>query len=303
MNAARRETLFGVPLYGQHPAALLGRILLPLLPSEYISRCKNTMLLPAGQCSWLERIVKLGLHHRSYALDAKSVEPFSGKALWAGSSGKEWHHFKAEEYKRTGEPEEYIRFRKQLVEGIKQLACLQEFEELWEIGTGNGILLHHLEKELPEIPSFVGIDINAEQIETNRAGSTSLGTSFIHADAQEYIRDKCPHKVLFVLYGTLEYFTKEEIVALLETIASCGSSCGIAFAEPVNTTNQKVTESRPRGYLAYSHDYQKLLRDAGYLCHFEKSNSLSASDSNYQMLVISALAPPRALLAKNGEAA
>ena len=154
-----------------------------------------------------------------------------------------------------------------LAEAVENLLAHESFHTLCEIGCGSGVVLAHFASRLPGITRFVGIDLNAAQIERNTqafAGDPRL--EFVAGDAFDWISQHArPGMAYFVYGGVLEYFTQARLQALLELIARQSPVC-IALAEPLAKDHDIDAEpvSRPHGFeLSNSHPYPRLMTDAG----------------------------------------
>ncbi len=142
-------------------------------------------------------------------------------------------------------------------------------KKLIEIGCGDGTILNHLSKDFKSIPSFIGLDINDEQIELNSIKyKQNTALSFIADDALDFIRlIKKEAKVVYLTFGgVLEYFHQQNLISLLEAIYKQNNN-SILFYEPIlnGFDPDKETESRSYGpELSFSHPYLYLLRKTGF---------------------------------------
>lgn len=147
------------------------------------------------------------------------------------------------------------------------------FQQLVEIGVGDGKVLEHFSQHLPEIPEFHGLDINAVRIDDNRRiyrGRNSM--SFHHADARQWLKENLlPGSVIIANGGVLEYFTRGELESLFGHLARSAAPVVVAITESVAADHDMDNEPDTFPYgleLSLSHNYLALLRNAGFTIRF-----------------------------------
>lgn len=143
------------------------------------------------------------------------------------------------------------------------------FPQFVEIGSGDGKILDHFSKHLPEIGSFHGVDVNEPQIKNNRIiYRHNPKLDFHHHDGANWLHEHAlPGIVLATNGGVLEYFTKSELQVLFRMLASNCEPCVVSLTESIAVDHHLPTEegSFPYGWeLSLSHNYLALLREAGF---------------------------------------
>jgi len=246
----------------------LSKMLLRLTPGFIKSRICELFLDQGKDSGRLNNLIRGQLARQYYAKhDDKERRKFNREKLWGAATGARWHQ--AKETLLADEE----RFRQYyycvpLVSYISEwLAQAPHFQVLCDIGTGNGLYLDHLSRQLPSIQRFIGIDLNAERIERNKVIYRGRPLEFVHTEAIDWIRKNAKPGTLFVTVGTLAYATPNELPELLQFIQSHVAPTALALSEPVDYDTDQETESRPRGECAYSHPYPHLLRQAGFSIH------------------------------------
>lgn len=159
-----------------------------------------------------------------------------------------------------------------------------EIEQVIEIGAGDGKILEHFSKHLEGISSFKGMDINAAQMENNRAKYAELPRlSFHHGDASAWLAAETRAGTLLLSNGgVLEYFTKEDVLRIFRDLGANGSPCLIVLTESIATDHDLKNESEtfPYGFeLSLSHNYEALLREAGFTIRFTKDRLTTPQES------------------------
>lgn len=151
----------------------------------------------------------------------------------------------------------------------------EKFNTLVEIGTGNGKVLEYLSSEFPDIKHFVGVDLNAVQIDiNNKRYHKNKRLDFIASDGFDWVKRNGRGNTIFVTQGgVLEYFTKERLQTFLEEINILGKIIFIAI-EPndIKHNFETTPNSQPYGHeRSFSHNYPKLFKDTGFkVWHFSQ---------------------------------
>jgi hypothetical protein len=159
------------------------------------------------------------------------------------------------------------------------------YQQLVELGSGDGKILEHFSKELTSIPAFHGIDMNLPQTENNRQIYSHLPTlTFHHGDAGKWLRDHAsPGTVVIANGGVLEYFTRPELLELLKFLAAKCSPCVVSLTESMAADHDLATEPAtfPYGYeLSLSHNYPALLKEAGFTIHYTHDRLTTPAESD-----------------------
>jgi len=144
----------------------------------------------------------------------------------------------------------------------------ESLRNIIEIGTCSGLLLQYLNENLDGIQSIAGIDINETQIHENQRRYANTILQFHHANGIEWVIDNAKPGTLFVTNGgVLEYFTQRDVESLFEFAATNAAPSIVYCSEPIAADfdlDQSV-ESTPFGEeLSFSHNYPKLLTEAGF---------------------------------------
>lgn len=159
------------------------------------------------------------------------------------------------------------------------------YQQLIEIGSGDGKILAHFSKELTSIPIFHGIDMNLPQTENNRqiyADQPAL--AFHHGDAGKWLREHAtPGSVVIANGGVLEYFTRTELLELLKLLATQCAPCVVSLTESMAPDHDLALEpaTYPYGYeLSLSHNYPALLKEAGFTIHYTHDRLTTPAESD-----------------------
>ncbi|MGB6220025.1 class I SAM-dependent methyltransferase [Haloferula sp.] len=171
----------------------------------------------------------------------------------------------------------FLRHHAGILEEISKV--VQEFgvetPRLVEVGVGDGRVLSYLESKLDLIGEFHGVDINAEQIESNREKfRQNPKLHFWNEDALHWlIRRPAAGTVLLTNGGVLEYFTRDQILGLFEELKRGNQPCAVAVTETLAIDHDLNGEpaSFPYGHeLSFSHNYKALFEESGFVIRFSK---------------------------------
>jgi len=137
-----------------------------------------------------------------------------------------------------------------------------------EIGCGDGQVIHFLSKRLTNVQHFLGIDINREVIESNIRKYPGSKVQFTCANFQDWIRKNGQSGAIFFSNGgVLEYFSRSQITAILNKIATDLRPSAFALIEPLamDFDLNSEMESRPHGLeWSFSHNYRDVFKKAGF---------------------------------------
>jgi hypothetical protein len=157
------------------------------------------------------------------------------------------------------------------------------FRQLIELGAGDGKVLEHFSRHLPILSEVHGIDINADQVSTNRqvyADQPKL--QFHHADIRKWIPEHVSSgAVVIVNGGVLEYLTRPELLAMFKHLADQSAPCVVAITESIATDHDLENESETYPYgleLSLSHNYLAILRECGFTIEFTHDRLTSADE-------------------------
>ena len=142
-------------------------------------------------------------------------------------------------------------------------------DKIIEIGCCSGQHLQYLTTQLIDVQSAIGIDLNAEQIQTNIDNARfDKRISFHCADGFDWLINKAKPNTLFVTNGgVFEYFSQERLEEILQFVKSNLSPAMFFTVEPIASDHDMSTrnESIPFGEeLSFSHNYEHLFKSNGY---------------------------------------
>lgn len=162
------------------------------------------------------------------------------------------------------------------VEALKKtlLRSSNKYRQLYEIGCGDGQVLNHLSRCLPNLNHFTGLDLNERIIARNSDFYLSDRLSFHACDAGEWLSENAEEgSVIFTYGGVLEYFLEQELTDMF-TMLRQKSPIAISLVEPVYEDFDMKGETRSRTCgqeHSFSHNYRYLLEKAGYdIVHYQE---------------------------------
>ena len=173
---------------------------------------------------------------------------------------------------------------------VDQLADLSQsgaYNRLVEVGCGAGRVLEHCASAMPEVKTFVGVDINPSVIASNKAKfAQNPRLQFQTADACIWLKDTAqPGTILMTYGGVMEYFSGSALAAMFRTLAKAGPAA-VALMEPVDPAHDLAHDSASHAFgqeNSFSHNHQKLLEATGYDIVFRKT--LVLGGASWVMLV------------------
>jgi len=170
---------------------------------------------------------------------------------------------------------------------IERAGCRQ----LLEIGCGTGDILQYLLQQLPSLDQACGIDLNAQLIAHCQSRWQDPRLSFVCGDGIATLKALgSPPMALLSYGGVLEYFLEDDLLGLFTWLAHQARPCVVGCVEPVDDRLQSGAgaPSRPYGAeLSFSHDYEHLLRKAGFTIRFVED--AVAGTQRFVMVVAEAL--------------
>lgn len=184
--------------------------------------------------------------------------------MWAGDTITTYHANVEDRFARWFLPHQAVVIDALVSDLSRQTAGA--LHTLCEIGTGTGITLDWLAKRLGKhgITRSIGLDLSPAQVATNR--TRFPGLVFIHADATHWIPTNAGSGwVFFCCGGVLEYFTRQNLVALMAATARW-SPVRWVVVEPVDHAH--AVESDAQSHIAgfertWSHPYPLVFAEAG----------------------------------------
>lgn len=155
-----------------------------------------------------------------------------------------------------------------IVDWLKDFAAETQVQKVIEVGCGDGRALEAMSQRVPGIPSWIGVDINADIIARNLenfAGSDKL--AFVHADADTWLAQNIEPGTLLMTYGgVMEYISPDALKGWLNLVIEKGGA-GILLTEPADPAHDLATD--PGSHLwgresSYSHNHRAMLEAAGF---------------------------------------
>ncbi len=160
-----------------------------------------------------------------------------------------------------------------------------QFDNLVEIGVGNGDVLNYLASNFPEIDKFIGIDLSVEQIMINQEkykGNSKL--VFIATDVLEWIKKEGRKNTIFVTSnGVFEYFTEQQLREFIKYVHSLGRVLFVTI-EPNDIDHD--FELNPNsivygGERSFSHNYGKIFQDYGFTIFHQSKKIVNGFQMSY----------------------
>lgn len=155
-----------------------------------------------------------------------------------------------------------------IVDTIKAEVARHPYARLVEIGCGDGYVLAHLAEHLPDVPEFIGLDINAAIIA--RAAAAHAGNprlTFRAGNALDLFDDLCGDATILLTYGgVMEYFSGAELAGLLQRVAR-HEGTAVALVEPVDPAHDLADDADSHVFgpeNSFSHNHRRLLERNGF---------------------------------------
>ena len=186
----------------------------------------------------------------------------------------------------------FLKQQKADFEQLLKICETKKPEQIVEFGCNSGLLLDYMVKEIPDIQSAVGIDINRQQIERNQqAGHFDPRIEFLACDGVDWVLNNAEKNTLFVTNGgVMEYFRRERLDQMMNHIAT-DRSPAIFFAIEPNASDHdldSVLDSIPFGEeLSFSHNYKDLFQSNG----FDVLHQRATNFESWQMMATIAVTP------------
>ena len=157
-----------------------------------------------------------------------------------------------------------------LVEAARAAGC----RHLVEIGCGNGDVLRHYARELPELASLTGLDLNGPLLATAQQRTDDARIAYHEGDARLLVREHTQAPAVVMSNGgVLEYLTEQELREMFGWLAKGRTAPVFALVEPLGSGHDldRSTGSEPYGAeFSHSHHYPLLLTQAGYAIRFRQ---------------------------------
>jgi len=182
------------------------------------------------------------------------------RELIVGLSGNKWcdmYHSRISNYEEVFAGEFDL---------IQNLLDEKEIKTVLQVGCAGGGELSYLAKRNPKA-IFVGIDLNEYTIRRNSVTfKEQKNLTFVYGNIFNSSIIKYLKPQLIFTSGCAEYFTEDELKKFIET-ARDEKIRFIFFHEPISLNSfdyRQDIKSRPRGNMAFNHNYSYYLRYYGY---------------------------------------
>lgn len=234
-------------------------VALPHLARE-IDEARNTT-----QSLKLKRAIVTARLQRAQAKGDSAALQSALASFWRGESGDTFQHDGAEQRLRLFR-EHHAGIVDALADHLRKTGL--RMTRLVEIGCGNGQVLAEVAGRLPDIATFVGLDINAAIVARNSADQPAGSRfSFLEADAGAWLAaTPQPGTIVLSNGGVLEYFSQASFDSLLQAL-SHAAPAAIMLIEPVAPGHDlsRQPDSFPFGQeRSFSHNHRSRLTHAGF---------------------------------------
>jgi len=262
---------------------ILAPVLYRVLPGKYVRTLKDKSIVwgfVPQKTGIMEKIMMRLMRpyflKEFYSKSEPELRQANREQYWGGKAGKLWHEGIRKKYSSPEAFEnEFVKRREPMTSMLGEFISDQagKYSVLCEIGTGNGLYIHYLyEKYSSQFKKWVGIDLNAEQININKAVYKEKPINFISTEVGDWIKANSQESVLFLAVGTLEYFTQPELEEFFSQVKENHSNAAIALVEPISFDISLNKNSMPRGLYMFSHNYPFLLEKSGFRMYKSVSN-------------------------------
>lgn len=256
-------------------ARILGNILVFLLPNKARQLSENRITLVhknKNKLSILERLMRYALVQKLDKIEDHDTIAELNRKFWADNSATELFSETEDTFQTDFLPNCTFIFDILKDELSNQS---EQYDNIVEIGTGNGDVLKYLNIEFPQIKRLVGIDLSQHQIELNtKKFEKDHKLEFVAADAFDWVKEQGQKNTIFVSSrGVLEYFLEQRLQDFLIEINQLGKTIFVAI-EPNGADHNFETHPNTQLYgsePSFSHNYPKLFKNAGFsLWHFSQ---------------------------------
>lgn len=169
----------------------------------------------------------------------------------------------------------------EIVEALVAEVGRHPYRRLVEIGCGDGRVLGHLAGRLPDVPAFVGLDINASIIaQAEAAHAADPRLSFRAGNALDLFDSHRGDGTILLTYGgVMEYFSGADLSALFRRLARHAGTA-VALVEPVDPAHDLAADTSSHVFGAensFSHNHRHLLEREGYTVRFMREMAVGGA--------------------------
>ena len=162
----------------------------------------------------------------------------------------------------------------EIVDQLAKLSRSGAYSRLVEVGCGAGRVLEHCANAMPQVPDFIGVDINPVIVARNKTDyAQNPRLQFLSADASAWLQENTrPGTILLTYGGVMEYFSAETLTAMFRTLAQ-HQPAAVALVEPVDPNHDLANDPASHAFgqeNSFSHNHEKLLQNAGYRTLFRE---------------------------------
>jgi len=245
------------------------RLLYPCLPT-FIRRKICSRLFFPGKRSVLMQIFTRAFEIHFYAASDAQQRKMNKVGFWFTDHATRWHIQKLNDQQYL---DQMLEVRSHLTLFIQNVISLNpDIDTVVEIGCGNGFYLNFLSSILPSELVLLGTDVNKGIIDFNSTYYPNL--SFVYSSAPKLIASLRSKSLLVIAGGTLLCFTPGELGFLLNVIKSNRIRSHLCFCENSHKEFSPSERFLPLKNTAFSHNYNLLLKEAGYSIDFSYCSEL-----------------------------
>lgn len=173
-----------------------------------------------------------------------------------------------------------------IVDWLGKFSSDSDISQVIEVGCGDGRALANMAKAVPNISTWVGVDINSDVIERNKLAYADFPSlTFVAADAIDWLEDHAgPGSLLMTYGGVMEYIAPETLVRWFDVL-SRRRGAGILLVEPVDPKHDLDVERDSHVWgneQSYSHNHRALLEGSG----FSIVQSAEVEASGYRWIMV-----------------
>ena len=272
-------------VFPYHPLYYIGVIVPLFVPRTSKARIGDNLLSPSR--SRFDKFVRLAARTAFYGnFDRRPEEHKRAvtRQMWAGPSATAWHDHHRRDFMRV-----HAADMAKTWEAIEKVrAARPGLRRVCELGCGHGQALRWIREQARGADlALVGVDINAQTIETNRVLDEGCGITFESADFLEWTRTNETRGTIFLFRYTLTFLTETQIRELFTGIRSKGTSA-ICLAEMLYRSPSAHSQGCACN-TKHTHNYPLLLEQAGFTVVSEDTLNDDPEDAMHRHVFVAAL--------------